>query len=116
MEFVNCYAMASWMIEDAIEKYGFTWRVSDEAREKLKEICGLINGLMTKFEAYENTVSVDETGLLHIRFLCPEIVIDDAESGVFFTVVRNAASVFIKKDAPDGEAISVEFCFAINGD
>ena len=113
MEIISCYTMAQWMIEDAEEKYGF---VSSIPAEKIRGFCAKVDSAIHKFGANGSSVSVDADGVLHVSFVCPEIVVDDKDGMVFFDIVRESSNVVIKKESPDGEEISVEFCCALRGE
>lgn len=108
MSFVNCFDVASMVIEEANVRFAPLFR---ENREKLKIFegyCEAIDTLSHEFNGESLTVEVDEELMtISVTMISPDILIDHREH-IFYELLRRSLTV---RFSVDGENLATTFVF-----
>lgn len=99
MSLFSSYDMAEMVIEEASNRFGKS--VSEESKSRLKNVCSLIDDLISEYDCESTEFAVNEdTTDLEISLECPDMTIENDSSETFLNVIKEMAEIFFS--ASDG--------------
>ena len=95
------------ILQDAEEEFGEKFTVSEARTEWLRAFCEDIDQLIGETDAICLDFSVEEDDkILVVDVICPDIISQDGDKGVFFRMIRNCNAFSFSKAGDDRLKIS----------
>lgn len=92
MSLFSSYDMAEMVIEEASNRFGKS--VSEESKSRLKNVCSLIDDLISEYDCESTEFAVNEdTTDLEISLECPDMTIENDSSETFLNVIKVMAEI-----------------------
>lgn len=111
MSFVKCYDVVKMVADEATERFGSIWYVSDEDVSILKARCKVIDSLARRFNGVSYEVNVDEDNMdIIISLVCDMFEIVD-KNDEFFTMIGQTKTFSIEPCDKDSIQIKLNFVF-----
>lgn len=90
MSFVNCFDVASMVIDEANIRFHPMFKENKEKKKVLKEYCDSIDRIAREFDGSSFTVEVDEELMtISITMACPDIVVKTKEHRLYDLIERS---------------------------
>lgn len=111
MSFVKCYDVAKMVVDEATERFGTGWCVSDDDVSVLEARCKIIDDLARRFNGVSYEVNVDEENTdITISLVCDMFEITDKDDS-FFTLVGQSKEFSIEPCDKDSIQLKLDFVF-----
>ena len=92
MSLFSSYDMAEMVVEEASNRFGKA--VSEESKSRLKNVCSLIDDLISEYDCESTEFAVNEdTTDLEISLECPDMTIENDSSETFLNVIKEMAEI-----------------------
>ena len=92
MSLFSSYDIAEMVIEEASNRFGKS--VSEESKSRLKNVCSLIDDLISEYDCESTEFAVNEdTTDLEISLECPDMTIENDSSETFLNVIKEMAEI-----------------------
>lgn len=106
----NTHDIAEMVIDEAVEQFAGKWVVSDDKRNHFKNVCSVIDQIVSEFECESTEVFIDDETLdLRISIVCPDIVLEYGRTHPFFTLIQHTKSFAF---SAAGDSLQIDFVFA----
>lgn len=112
MEYEGCKDAAFDVIEEASDKFGDLYFLNEEKKDKLEEICGLVDDVFQMFDdefgCDSLTVDVDTTTKeLIFNIVCAEIILQHGRTHKFFELAGLVDAIRFSRATPGSIRIEV---------
>lgn len=106
----STYDITEMVVDEATEQFGGKWVVPEDKRNHLKDVCSIIDRIVSEFDCESAEASIDDDTLdLRISVVCPDIVLEYGRTHPFFTLIQHTKSFAF---SAAGDSLQIDFVFA----
>ena len=106
MSFVTCFDAVSFVLDDAQERFGASWKLNNNELKRLKLDCSEMDAVVQEFNCESVEAEIDEETMeLTVSLACEEMTFEYGRSNPFFKVIQRT-SAFGFKQSDDGNLVA----------